>query len=372
MEFLDCIRSRAEGRRRGEYRTFEHVRPGLCLIQGDQNIANQAGAGFRSDLNNELQALVTLSSGAAAPGTTYAHEWWADTTSNVLKKRNAANSAWIVIRTLDETFLLSRSSNTILALSDYGKVISATSTFTQTLTAAATLGDGWQVMYRNDGSGIITLDPNSTEQIDNATTINLYPGESCLVICNGANFKTVGRSTGRVEINTQTVSGVAQIDVTAALTANDFDKYEIDLSEIQPSVDGASLFMRISQSATFRAGALDYGWTQGGSSSGAASYANGAPTDTKMQIAGSLSNVSPRNFCATVEFTNPAGTSFAKVFNWRGGYLSSVPTYLSVLGFGLYAGGTSGSATAAIDGVRFLPSSGNLSGRATLYGVRKY
>src|SRR5712691_9495158 len=133
------------------------------MSQGDQSIANQAGAAFRSDLNAELQALVSFSSGASAPGTTYADQLWYDTTNQVLKKRNQANSAWIVIGTRDEAFVVSRSSNTILGLSDFGKTFLATSTFTQTLTAAATLGDGWFCFYRNDGSGVITLDPNASE-----------------------------------------------------------------------------------------------------------------------------------------------------------------------------------------------------------------
>lgn len=163
------------------------------MSQGDQSIANQAGAAFRSDLNAELQALVSFSSGATAPATTYAYQYWIDTTTNTLKRRNAANSAWIVIDTRDEAFVVSRSSNTILGLSDYGKTFLATSTFTQTLTAAATLGDGWFCFYRNDGAGVITIDPNSSETIDGLTTITLQPAESIRIGCNGSAFKTQGR-----------------------------------------------------------------------------------------------------------------------------------------------------------------------------------
>jgi hypothetical protein len=99
-----------------------------------------------------------------------------------------------VIRTLDEAFVIARSSNTILALSDIGKTLKATSTFTQTLTAAATLTDGWWVEIRNDGTGMITIDPNSTETIDGATTLTLFPGEGVRILCDGSNFKTIGRA----------------------------------------------------------------------------------------------------------------------------------------------------------------------------------
>ena len=189
-----------EHRRRTGERRIEAWLEGrrYCLLQGDQSIANQAGAAFRSDLNAELQALVTLSSGTSAPGTTYAHQLWADTTNNVLKKRNAANSAWLVVRTLDETFVLSRSSNTILGLSDVGKTLVATAAFTQTLTAAATLGDGWWVALNAQGNAIV-LDANGSELIDGATTKTVTG--SGFLFCNGSAFFTVGFVSSVLTLN---------------------------------------------------------------------------------------------------------------------------------------------------------------------------
>lgn len=70
------------------------------MAQHDYNIANQTGAQFRSDLNDALAAIVSNNSGATAPATTYAHQWWADTTAGILKRRNAANDAWISVLTL--------------------------------------------------------------------------------------------------------------------------------------------------------------------------------------------------------------------------------------------------------------------------------
>jgi hypothetical protein len=70
------------------------------MAQHDYNLANQSGLAFRQDLNNALSAIVSQNSGASEPSTTYAYEWWADTTTGLLKLRNAANSAWITIGTL--------------------------------------------------------------------------------------------------------------------------------------------------------------------------------------------------------------------------------------------------------------------------------
>ena len=71
------------------------------MAQHDYIIANQSGAAFRSDLNNGLAAIVSNNSGAAQPSTTYAYQWWADTTTGLLKLRNSANNAWITLFQLD-------------------------------------------------------------------------------------------------------------------------------------------------------------------------------------------------------------------------------------------------------------------------------
>ena len=72
----------------------------------DYIIANASGAAVRADLNNALAAIVSNNSNATAPATTYAYQWWADTTANQLKLRNAANDDWIVIQELDGTMLM--------------------------------------------------------------------------------------------------------------------------------------------------------------------------------------------------------------------------------------------------------------------------
>ena len=64
--------------------------------QHDYILDNQNGAQFRADLNLALEAIATVNSGAVAPTTTYAYQYWADTTSGYLKQRDASNADWIV------------------------------------------------------------------------------------------------------------------------------------------------------------------------------------------------------------------------------------------------------------------------------------
>tara|TARA_Y100001936_G_scaffold109178_1_gene107335 strand:+ start:10316 stop:11641 length:1326 start_codon:yes stop_codon:yes gene_type:complete len=63
----------------------------------DYNVANASGASVRSDINNILQAVVTLNSGTSEPSTMYPFMIWVDTTNNVVKMRNGANDAWLTM-----------------------------------------------------------------------------------------------------------------------------------------------------------------------------------------------------------------------------------------------------------------------------------
>ena len=65
------------------------------MSQNDMSVANQTAALTRADINSALQALASNSLGTSAPSTTYAGQWWYDSSAAILKLRNSANSAWI-------------------------------------------------------------------------------------------------------------------------------------------------------------------------------------------------------------------------------------------------------------------------------------
>lgn len=73
------------------------------MSQHDFNIANQSASNSRSDINNALKALATLSSGSTPPSNTYANQWWYDTSNNILKIRSEADDAWINVGYLDQS-----------------------------------------------------------------------------------------------------------------------------------------------------------------------------------------------------------------------------------------------------------------------------
>ena len=73
------------------------------MAQHDYTIDNQTFPSYRTDHNNSLSAIVSNNSGSSAPSTTYAYQWWYDTSTNILKIRNADNDAWINIGTFNQT-----------------------------------------------------------------------------------------------------------------------------------------------------------------------------------------------------------------------------------------------------------------------------
>lgn len=73
------------------------------MAQHDYVIANDTAANVRADINTALQAIASNNSGATAPSTTYANQWWYDTSTDTLKIRSEANDAWISVALLDQT-----------------------------------------------------------------------------------------------------------------------------------------------------------------------------------------------------------------------------------------------------------------------------
>ena len=70
------------------------------MSQNTLVIADGTGAEVLGYLTDAFDTVATLNSGSTAPAETYAFMWWADTTTGLLKIRNAADTAWITVGTL--------------------------------------------------------------------------------------------------------------------------------------------------------------------------------------------------------------------------------------------------------------------------------
>lgn len=68
---------------------------------------------------------------------------------------------------------------------------------TATLPLAATTGNNWFVLFKNNGTGTVTIGTTSSQMIDGSLTKAFAPGESAFIVSTGTAYVTIGygRST---------------------------------------------------------------------------------------------------------------------------------------------------------------------------------
>lgn len=98
---------------------------------------------------------------------------------------------------------------------------------TFTLTGASTLGDDWFILVRNGGTGTLAIDPSGIDLINGVSSIDLQPTDSCIIICSGAAFYTVGLSKSFLFNFTQLTKAVTNgtYTLTSSEAANVVQKY---------------------------------------------------------------------------------------------------------------------------------------------------
>ena len=75
------------------------------MSQNTLVIADGTGAEVLASLTEAFDTVATLNSGSAEPAQTYPFMWWADTTTGLLKIRNAADTDWVTVGTLADANL---------------------------------------------------------------------------------------------------------------------------------------------------------------------------------------------------------------------------------------------------------------------------
>jgi hypothetical protein len=99
---------------------------------------------------------------------------------------------------------------------------------TITLPTASTVGNGWFVMIRNGGSGIVTLTPSGTDTIDTNVNQQLQLTESLVIVSNGVDgYSTFAYGRSNVFAYTQLAKTVATgtYTLTAVEYANVVQEY---------------------------------------------------------------------------------------------------------------------------------------------------
>lgn len=63
---------------------------------------------------------------------------------------------------------------------------------TLNLSSASTLGNNWFMFLRNSGGGTLTVATTGGELFNGSTTVSLQAGDSCIIVCSGSAFYSVG------------------------------------------------------------------------------------------------------------------------------------------------------------------------------------
>lgn len=144
------------------------------------------------------------------------------------------STALDTLGTLGSSTLSKSSAYTVLA-TDRGAVIECTGTFTLSLTAAATLGNGFIFTVHNIGSGSITIDPNSTELINGLSSIVIASGEILTIRCSGTAFNSLIPVGGGVTLlgTLTTTSGTTQ--TLSGLTLTSYKQLYISIDRVSHS-----------------------------------------------------------------------------------------------------------------------------------------
>lgn len=287
----------------------------------DLGIGNDTFPNVRADLNLALPAIASQQSGTADPPTMYSYERQARTDLGIIRRRNAANGGWVIDGTLAETFVISRSTNTILGTANHDCVIHATASFTQTLTAAATLTDGWKCAYIVDSGFTVVLDPNGAETIDGAATKSVVGPAAGWIVCDGTSFVTMGLTAavaasdtvqGLIELATQPEVN-AMTDAVRAMTPN---HNKIILGTEQNSTSGTSLDFTSIPSGVRRISIKPVGSSTSGTSELLLQIGTGGSPTTSGYVSAAADGRNTLSGTSTTGFVLSAGNTAASV--WRG------------------------------------------------------
>jgi hypothetical protein len=103
---------------------------------------------------------------------------------------------------------------------------------TITMTLASTLGDNWFMFVRNNGTGALTVACSGGNTINGSSTIALQPQDSCIIVCSGVTFYTVGLGKSTQFAFTQLSKAVTSgsYTLTASEASNVIQKYTGTLS----------------------------------------------------------------------------------------------------------------------------------------------
>jgi len=199
------------------------------MSQHDFNISNQSFPNTRSDLNNALVALATNSSGAAAPSTTNAFSYWADSGNDIMKLRNEANSDWISLYKTDG--VQQYASGSTAALPAFSKADDVDTGVFFPSADNCSIGAGNSQIINCNSNGLTVNHAFNTKVVSKTSTYTAA-NESIIL---------VDASSGAVTINLPAALGLSGREYTITKTDSSSNNILIDANASE-TINGSTVF----------------------------------------------------------------------------------------------------------------------------------
>ena len=172
--------------------------PATQVSVGQSTLIRNIGSNTFTVADNSGNTIITIASGIAeyiyvTSNSTINGTWETVTFGAGTSAANAASLAGYGLTAINTTLNQEYAESSLFSstvLNDTYRaqfLVWASGVGTITLPVASTVGNGWFVMVRNGGSGIVTLTPSGTDTIDTNATQQLQPTESLVIVSNGIN-----------------------------------------------------------------------------------------------------------------------------------------------------------------------------------------
>jgi hypothetical protein len=173
--------------------------PATQVSVGQSALIRNIGSNTFTVVDNSGNTIVSIASGIAqyiyvTDNTTIDGQWETVTFGAGTSAANAATLAGYGLKPIDTT--LNTATPVSVISSNYGFTSADRSSLfvweggagTVTLPSAASVGDNWFVIIKNDGSGILNVAPSGSDTIDSQSSAQLQISESFVVVSGNSNW----------------------------------------------------------------------------------------------------------------------------------------------------------------------------------------
>lgn len=224
------------------------------MSQGNQNVANDLFPNVRADINTEIDALYSLSSGTSAPTTTIPGMFWYDTTNSLIKQRNSGDTAWITLFPINKQGLIDQNCTSITGTSG-GTANALTLTLSPALTAYSA-GQMFIIKASSANTGSATLNVNGlgaasilkNQGQSNLIANDIVSGQTFIVIYDGSVFQLVSPTANTIS---GTGSGLASVGVTTTAGVTNAISVTVTASTVANAIVGTSTTTALTPAANY-------------------------------------------------------------------------------------------------------------------------